>query len=160
MTIRVDVMVDQDVLDAIAETARESPRRMSKAYKKRVKRLRQQLLDELRQYPGKVKYPFRWKSERQRRAFFATDGFGFGIPYVRTNALKEGWTTHIRDRRDGVIFEVVNNTDYAEFVVGDWAQPGHIATGWRSAAVTIARFREQAVDELIDVWGEVALGDK
>lgn len=159
MTIRVDVMVDQDVLDAIAETARESPRRMSKAYKKRVKRLRQQLLDELRQYPGKVKYPFRWKSERQRRAFFATDGFGFGIPYVRTNALKDGWTTHIRDQQNSVIFDVVNNAEYSRFVVGDDAQPGHIATGWKSAAVIIAEYREKAVDELIDTWGAVALGD-
>lgn len=158
--IKVDVTVDTDVLEAISETALSAPRRMNAAYKRRIKRIRQQILDELRQYPGPVKRPFRWASERQRRAFFATNGFGHGIPYVRTNALKEGWTTHIRDRRDGVIFEVVNNTDYAEFVVGDWAQPGHIATGWRSAAVTIARFREQAVDELIDVWGEVALGDK
>jgi hypothetical protein len=34
--------------------------------------------------PGPVKYPIRWTSERQRRAFFATNGFGRGIPTKRT----------------------------------------------------------------------------
>ena len=156
--IKIDVTVDTDVLDAISEAAKESPRRMNAAYKKRIKRIRQRILDDLREYPGPVKYPFRWKSERQRRAYFATDGFGWGIPYVRTNALKDGWTTHIRDTRYGAVFEVVNNANYAEFVVGDWQQPGHIQTGWSSAAVIVAKYREQATDELINVWGAIALG--
>jgi hypothetical protein len=38
----------------------------------------------------KSDYPVTWDSERQRRAFFATDGFGHGIPYQRTGATK--WT--------------------------------------------------------------------
>ena len=157
--IKIDVTVDTDVLDAISEAAKESPRRMNAAYKKRIKRIRQRILDDLREYPGPVKYPFRWKSGRQRRAYFATDGFWWGIPYVRTNALKDGWTTHIRDQKDGAVFEVVNNADYSVFVMGDWQQPGHIQTGWNSAAEIVAKYREQATDELISVWGEVALGE-
>lgn len=43
--------------------------------------------------PGKpITYPVQWDSEKQRRAFFATDGFGKGIPYVRTGAYQRGWT--------------------------------------------------------------------
>ena len=156
--IKIDVTVDTDVLDAISEAAKESPRRMNAAYKKRIKRIRQRILDDLREYPGPVKYPFRWKSERQRRAYFATDGFGWGIPYVRTNALKDGWTTHIRDQKDGAVFEVENRAPYAIYVMGDWQQPGHLATGWNSAAEIVARYRERATDELIDVWGAIALG--
>lgn len=156
--IKVDVTVDTDVLEAIREAAQDAPRRMNKAYKREIKRLRQQLLDELREYPGPVKRPFRWKSERQRRAYFATDGFGWGIPYVRTDALKASWTTHIRDQKDGAVFEVENRAPYAIYVMGDWQQPGHIQTGWSSAAVIVAKYRERATDELINVWGEVALG--
>ena len=37
-----------------------------------------------------VQYPIRWDSERQRHAFFATNGFGHGIPYKRTS--KTVWT--------------------------------------------------------------------
>lgn len=158
--IRMDVTVDQDVLYAIREAAQDAPRRMNKAYKARIKRLRQRLLDDLREYPGPVKYPFRWKSERQRRAFFATDGFGYGIPYVRTFALRDGWTTRIRDQQNGAIFEVENTADYARFVVGDDAQPGHLATGWQSAGAIVASYREQATDELIDTWYAVVAGEE
>lgn len=42
--------------------------------------------------PGKpVTYPVQWDSERQRRAFFATNGFGKGIRYRRTNRYALGW---------------------------------------------------------------------
>lgn len=37
-----------------------------------------------------VRYPIQWDSERQRRAFFATNGFGKGIPYRRTHAMRLG----------------------------------------------------------------------
>lgn len=35
--------------------------------------------------------PVQWDSERQRRAFFATNGFGGGIPTVRTGEYQAGW---------------------------------------------------------------------
>ena len=38
-----------------------------------------------------IVYPVQWDSEKQRRAFFATDGFGAGIPYRRTDAYVNGW---------------------------------------------------------------------
>src|SRR6266404_203260 len=41
--------------------------------------------------PGPVKYPIEWTSERQRKAFFASDGFGNGIPYKRTDQLTDSW---------------------------------------------------------------------
>ena len=38
-----------------------------------------------------VRYPINWDSQKQRRAFFATNGFGKGIPYRRTNRYRLGW---------------------------------------------------------------------
>ena len=35
-----------------------------------------------------ISYPVQWDSEKQRRAFFATNGFGHGIPYERTGKTK------------------------------------------------------------------------
>lgn len=44
------------------------------------------------QKPGKpIKYPVKWDSERQRRAFFATRGFGSGIPYRRTGRYSKSF---------------------------------------------------------------------
>jgi len=44
--------------------------------------------------PGPVKYPIRWTSERQRRAFFATRGFGRGIPTKRTGDVAR-WGVYV-----------------------------------------------------------------
>jgi hypothetical protein len=38
-----------------------------------------------------ITYPVQWDSERQRRAFFATNGFGKGIPYQRTGRYIASW---------------------------------------------------------------------
>jgi hypothetical protein len=40
-----------------------------------------------------VRHPIQWDSERQRRAFFATNGFGQGIPYQRTGRMIAGIKT-------------------------------------------------------------------
>ena len=49
--------------------------------------------------PGKaINYPVKWDSEKQRRAYFATDGFGRGIPTKRTGAYIEGWNIVSTDR--------------------------------------------------------------
>jgi len=37
-----------------------------------------------------VRYPIDWDSPRQKRAYFATNGFGQGIPYKRTNRMVSG----------------------------------------------------------------------
>lgn len=40
----------------------------------------------LRKPGARPSYPIQWDSERQRRAFFASDGFGRGIPSQRTGS--------------------------------------------------------------------------
>lgn len=41
-----------------------------------------------------ITYPVQWDSEKQRRAFFASDGFGRGIPYNRVGAYQRSWTVN------------------------------------------------------------------
>ena len=48
----------------------------------------------------KSDYPVTWDSERQRRAFFATNGFGNGIPYKRTGATKFSIDTSFKNEVD------------------------------------------------------------
>ena len=38
-----------------------------------------------------VRYPVQWDSEKQRRAYFASNGFGKGIPYQRTGRTRLSW---------------------------------------------------------------------
>ena len=38
-----------------------------------------------------VTYPIKWDSDKQRRAYFASNGFGHGIPYQRQGHYERGW---------------------------------------------------------------------
>ena len=66
-------------------------------------------------YPPRSYEPFVWSSERQRRAYFASDGFGAGIPYTRTNSLNTQGEFKINDRSYWI--EYVNNVPYAQWVI-------------------------------------------
>jgi len=64
---------------------------------------------------AKPTYPIRWVSDRQRRAFFATDGFGRGIPTGRTNRYTAAWK--VVKNKDG--YSVINDSGYAKYVGGN-----------------------------------------
>lgn len=67
------------------------------------------------QQPGQpVTYPIQWDSVRQRRAFFASNGFGHGIPYRRQGRYEQGWK--LKTNPNGV--ELQNRTQAARFVAG------------------------------------------
>lgn len=60
-------------------------------------------------------YPIKWDTEKQRRAFFATDGFGRGIPTPRTGAYTQGFRVQKVELR---AYRLVNATGYAGHVGG------------------------------------------
>lgn len=53
------------------------------------------IIEEIRKrmsMPGDpITYPVQWDTDKQRRAFFASKGFGAGIPYHRTGEHANGW---------------------------------------------------------------------
>jgi hypothetical protein len=86
---------------------------------------------------GPVVYPIEWTSEKQRKAFFASNGFGRGIPTKRTAALNEGWlsvSTTIPGLGTNIL--IWNTKDYTQFVVGRFTPSTHMQrfhrnTGWQ-----------------------------
>lgn len=60
-------------------------------------------------------YPIKWDSEKQRRAFFATDGFGRGIPTKRTGEYTSGWK--IESVTNG--YRLTNEAKHSKYVGGD-----------------------------------------
>lgn len=98
------------------------------------------------QQPGKpINYPVQWDSEKQRRAYFATDGFGAGIPYQRTGAYNAGW--EISKTGYGLAREFVlrNIKTYWRFVGGGdrGQEQSRIHRGrWEVAAQTVRRHVE------------------
>ncbi|HML23544.1 MAG TPA: hypothetical protein PKD09_17945 [Aggregatilinea sp.] len=110
--------------------------------------VRNEVTRRLRVEPGPVVYPIRWTSEKQRRAFFATDGFGHGIPYRRSHELVHDWHV-IGDYADGLVgFTVTNDNPSSIYVYGDdegnHRQAFHATTGWPDAREELRIIRENA----------------
>lgn len=51
----------------------------------------QNIRDEMREPGDPIVYPVQWDSTKQRKAFFATNGFGRGIPTKRTGGGVAAW---------------------------------------------------------------------
>lgn len=83
--------------------------------------------------PSQAGQPFTWSSEKQRRAFFATDGFGGGIPHVRTYELKEAGKFIADKKRSNLWIEYVTELSWAKFVIGQLTDIiiGHRKRGWQ-----------------------------
>lgn len=128
---------------------------LQKVAARRTAPARNQLLQELQTQPGPPKYPLKWQSERQRRAFFATDGFGHGIPYRRTGRLSAGWKVTAVFERDGGVIKATNDTPYAEYVQGVMAQDMHIITGWPQAPGLLIQYQDVFANNVVQSWYEV-----
>lgn len=88
----------------------------------------------LRHAPKRVQHgennPYQWQSDKQRRAYFASDGFGGGIPYQRTDEMVNAWEWSASNS-DWTRVVVFNPVETATYVIGDDQQRGHKADGWR-----------------------------
>ncbi len=87
--------------------------------------------------------PYQWTSEKQRKAFFATDGFGRGIPTVRTHEGVNSWTVKLQDS-DWTRVRIEGGN---KFVQGDDQQRGHAVDGWRKYTDIVATNIKGAMDK-------------
>lgn len=99
------------------------------------------------QEPGKpITHPVQWDSVRQRKAFFASNGFGGGIPYRRRGRYEQGW--QLKPVENG--FELQNRTRAARFV-GGLRSGRDITAGKKQSTIHQGRwplFRTVADEEL------------
>ena len=97
--------------------------------------------------------PYQFESEKQRKAYFASNGFSGGIPYKRTDKLRFGWKA---DKwGDGTRIKIINDEDYAQYVMGNKQQQGHITDGWRHFKDVIASNQVKmriAIDAAVRRW--------
>lgn len=157
--IKARVVVEGDLQEFVSEV-RDGARNADKAMKKDLDKIARAIQDPLARdlmalTPGPVRYPIQWTSEKQRRAYFATDGFGKGIPYKRKRgkrSLMGGWKVRKYVSRQGNLLTAYNDADVYKYVAEDAAnvnawQRFHRNTGWPSAG---------QVDEIFAAWSDVA----
>lgn len=101
-------------------------------------------------YPSESHDPFVWSSEKQRRAYFASDGFGAGIPYSRTNNLAEGGEFSVNQSSfQGTPYSTIgytNTVPYAKFVISTDAIIGMIKRGWKPITKFVTSHSKQIGD--------------
>lgn len=113
-------------------------------------------LAELQVEPGKPNYPIQWQSEKQRRAFFATDGFGGGIPHVRTHDLSKAWMIVKTATGGDIVVQIANPRPEAKFVYGSlsYTNPGRFQQrmhqGRWDAGETVNFWMEAIAEQFID----------
>jgi hypothetical protein len=155
----VSFRADMDVMSAMQDALKEAPRTTNTIMNRSIlPEFTERARRELTPYPGAVKYPIRWKSERQRKAYFATNGFGGGIPSVRTGALGQAWniTNTLLENGGEIVIENTATTrtgdNLAQYVIGEYQQPFHRDTGWPNAEDKLIVLQEQLTDAAIDVY--------
>jgi len=107
-----------------------------------------EFLSELRYQPAHPKYPIAWQSERQRKAFFATNGFGRGIPTQRTGQMARGWQAGVLIKENSIRMIVSNDVSHFPYVVGSLRtrrpmQRMHINSGYVPVYRTIIFWANQ-----------------
>lgn len=151
--IYADVTPAIDILNAMTDNAIRSPALMATLFRRSMTRLGQRAVDVLRVEPGAPPPGItRLMTPRQRRAFFATNGFGGGIPHVRTHAIAEGWKYRVETLDNGGAFALYNATPGINYVEGDDQQPFLQAVGWLYAPPILADISEQADEIAIQDW--------
>lgn len=91
-------------------------------------------IDMVQMYPPESDEPFIWSSDRQRKAYFASDGFGGGIPYSRTYDLADsGEFTYHAGEEDGPYSTISysNPLPYSDYVIGANIIIGLRKRGWK-----------------------------
>lgn len=120
------------------------------------------MMDELQHEPGSPSYKIDWTSNKQMKAFFASDGFGRGIPTRRTGEIKNSWTAETTREGDLFYFTVDNKNPASKFLYGSLAknrssalryqQRFHAKTGWPKATDIVkkysAKFKERYREKL------------
>lgn len=112
--------------------------------------------------PGKVQYPFEFGTDKSRRAFFATNGFGRGLPTPRSNQLPTSWVVEFSSQFIADALRIYNNKSYAQFVYGSPLQrqiPGHRRTGWQlyNDPAKIKAILDTAKTAITQSWVKVVL---
>lgn len=164
----------------ITITSKTDDIRISRKIQQQLQQWQTTLLTALQKQPGSPNYPIRWTPaanqnrppntrwgyySRQKAAFFATDGFGRGIPTRRTGAVSQAWSITVNYEQinrvqafaanllqflarlrvvqppepppAAVLIDVHNPVSYERYVTGYDQQGFHQDTGWIYAPTVI-----------------------
>ncbi len=168
MPVSFRVTIDPRAITGLIKTLDQAQELSFRLLQDTFREIEPQLRDELNTTPNKVKYPIQWTSDKQRKAFFASNGFGKGIPYKRTGTLNRSWRLFVAREPNGGKIVILNTAPYSKFVVGTFAkndetaykyiQQFHRNTGWQPAKPTAEFWVREALVIFSDKLQDAFLG--
>ena len=78
-------------LKRLADGFRKAPSIMKTVHTRNTRRFISRVLAQLKVTPPPRRGNVPWQTPKQQRAFFASNGFGGGVPHRRTGAMIKGW---------------------------------------------------------------------
>lgn len=167
--IRYTLKADTKPLDKMIAHLDRIEREVQSIGKGVLSEIRDELYDELADEPPRRNYPqdydnskLDWTSERQRKAYWATDGFGAGIPFKRSGKMSRSWKITGKARGANFDIEVKNSSKGARYTVGtlspdlrraEQSQQGfHKRTGWELASPKVQYWLGVARSLFADQW--------
>lgn len=142
----------QQFLKRIDNNIVRSVSRMQLAMKGAQGKIALRAIKRLGTVPGPPQHPIRWKSEKQRRAFFASDGFSRGIPTKRKNVIIKGWYADVRADAFGGVITLKNPYDAWVYIQGSFVQPFHRDTGYVQLKDVVDDFYQDGTLIIADAW--------
>jgi hypothetical protein len=129
--------------------------------------IKPELMDALQDAPPRRTYPsdytdgkLEWTSPLQGIAYWASDGFGAGIPFERSGKLIDSWVIEGLTRAGGFDIIVENTNPGSKYVFGSLAknvaqaarfqQRFHKITGWPLATIDVQEWLGVAQSLFID----------
>ena len=112
-------------------------------------RTSQRIQQRMKKAGAKPSHPIPWVSDKQRKAFYASEGFGGGIPHRRSGRYTEAWKI-IQKGNTG--YTVLNDSPGAKFIGGN-------AYGLEQSPIHAGRwplFRDEAEAEINNLPQEIA----
>jgi len=165
--IRFTFATNTDSLDDMMDYLSRVDRDVYKIGREVIRETSPDLLDKLEDTPPRRSYPsdypggkLEWTSDNQRKAHWASDGFGAGIPFERSGKLADNWQVEGSARSGGFNITVQNTNPASKFVYGSLAQNEtqaarfqqnfHKITGWPLASPIVQMWVEEARDLFIE----------
>lgn len=138
---RISISTDFTALDRLIRMAEQYPELVQEEAYDTALAMDDSIRKAMSQTPPKYRGKREWQSETQRRAYFASGGFGKGIPCVRSGRMNDAYDLGFKVEAGTITITLYNASGYSRFVVGPLTlgepsvmQRLHVQGGYKPAA--------------------------
>ena len=152
----IEISVDLSGLEKLSEMLARAPERLNEVLVEATMEAEDVAFLKITEHPPPMNFPpseVKWDSQKQRRAYHATNGFGGGDPYLRVGALTDSFQESAPQVTPGLVTGKVFSVDqWVQYVKGNpqgGVEQSDIQKGrWK----TLQQDRDALVDDVTTIF--------